>query len=469
VLIGLLIYGLAIIYRNSFLIDSRRYFVLFDDMMVSMRYAKHLANGVGLVWNPGQVVQGFTNPLWVFYMTGIHLLSVPANLTGFFIQITNLVILLMCVRLTGLLTKKLTGSAKWQKLALFLTAAYFPLLNWTVIQGTEVGLLCLLTLLLLLRPSSRLSGWLIAAGIWTRMDFLVIALVLTYFYPRFLKPVILATFSLLLWQKIYFGEWLPNTYFLKMTGYPILLRISRGAIATLKFLKWWSVIPVWALIITKSKRVWLPLFIVMGVLAYNIFVGADAWEQWGGANRYLVVVMPLFISLFVWGAVNTGLFGKWKAVTLATIILSFVSLNSIDRSWILPMMLIKSVPTMADNRFHVLMANYLKTQTSEHDTIGLAWAGTIPYFLERNYVDFLGKNDMFIARQTAKLDCSAGGLFAIIYCYYPGHMKWDYQYSIERKQPDIVLQMYPASAAEPYMKEYITQSTPLGGEIHVRK
>src|SRR3954451_10285533 len=64
-----LIYAGLFIYRTSFVIDGERYFSLFDDAMISMRYAKNLANGYGLVWNPGgERVEGYTNPLWVLYM-----------------------------------------------------------------------------------------------------------------------------------------------------------------------------------------------------------------------------------------------------------------------------------------------------------------------------------------------------------------------------------------------------------------
>jgi hypothetical protein len=45
------------IYESSFVgIDGKRYFCLFDDAMISMRYAWNLSHGFGLVWNPGEYV-----------------------------------------------------------------------------------------------------------------------------------------------------------------------------------------------------------------------------------------------------------------------------------------------------------------------------------------------------------------------------------------------------------------------------
>ena len=46
-------YYAAFIYRASFVIGSTRYFPLLDDAMVSMRYARHLVQGHGFVWNAG--------------------------------------------------------------------------------------------------------------------------------------------------------------------------------------------------------------------------------------------------------------------------------------------------------------------------------------------------------------------------------------------------------------------------------
>ena len=59
---GFLVYAWRYILATSFVIDGTRYYILFDDAMISMRYAYNLAHGNGLVWNIGERVQGFTNP-----------------------------------------------------------------------------------------------------------------------------------------------------------------------------------------------------------------------------------------------------------------------------------------------------------------------------------------------------------------------------------------------------------------------
>ena len=53
-------WAIAFIHRTSVVaVDGRRYFVLVDDAMISMRYAWNLSHGNGLVWNPGEYVEGY--------------------------------------------------------------------------------------------------------------------------------------------------------------------------------------------------------------------------------------------------------------------------------------------------------------------------------------------------------------------------------------------------------------------------
>src|SRR5258708_2386240 len=51
-------------------IDGVKYFTLFDDGMIGMRYAKNLVEHHALVWNLGDRVEGFTDPLWTLIMAG---------------------------------------------------------------------------------------------------------------------------------------------------------------------------------------------------------------------------------------------------------------------------------------------------------------------------------------------------------------------------------------------------------------
>src|ERR687886_125857 len=88
------LYAALFIVRTSFVINGERYFVLFDDEMVSMRYARNLTHGYGLVWNPaGERVEGYTNLLWVLYMAVVHLLPVPMAKISVLVQATGALLL----------------------------------------------------------------------------------------------------------------------------------------------------------------------------------------------------------------------------------------------------------------------------------------------------------------------------------------------------------------------------------------
>jgi hypothetical protein len=127
-------YAALFIYRTSFVVGGERYFSLFDDAMISMRYAKNLANGHGLVWNPGgERVEGYTNLLWVLYMALVHLLPLTASKASVVVQATALAFLtanLFVVRKTALLIGE--GSEAIALGAVALTAIYLPINNWSL-------------------------------------------------------------------------------------------------------------------------------------------------------------------------------------------------------------------------------------------------------------------------------------------------------------------------------------------------
>src|SRR5450432_2136330 len=75
---------------RSGLVGGVRYWFLGDDAEISMRYARNFAEGFGPVWNHGQRVEGFSNPLLVFIMTLVHLSGVPDRLTALPILAMNI-------------------------------------------------------------------------------------------------------------------------------------------------------------------------------------------------------------------------------------------------------------------------------------------------------------------------------------------------------------------------------------------
>jgi len=67
-LVAVVVYVLhAWAYRTLFLGNA------VDDAYISFRYLENLATGHGLVYNPGEHVEGFSNPLWIFLLLPFRL------------------------------------------------------------------------------------------------------------------------------------------------------------------------------------------------------------------------------------------------------------------------------------------------------------------------------------------------------------------------------------------------------------
>src|ERR1700690_3282856 len=89
------IYYLIFILRTAFRIQGVLYFTLIDDAMVSMRYAQHVAQGFGAVWNIGEKpVEGFTNPGWMLLMAFFQLFAIPASKISLAVMVVSVVVLL---------------------------------------------------------------------------------------------------------------------------------------------------------------------------------------------------------------------------------------------------------------------------------------------------------------------------------------------------------------------------------------
>ena len=140
---GFLWYAWRYILATSFVIDGTRYYILFDDAMISMRYAYNLVHGNGLVWNVGQRVQGFTNPLWVFYMALLHLLPISAARISLAVQITGAILVTVTLFFVRGVVEQLTSDLMAMLGAVALTAFYAPLLSFSLL-GMEVSALVLI-------------------------------------------------------------------------------------------------------------------------------------------------------------------------------------------------------------------------------------------------------------------------------------------------------------------------------------
>ncbi|MDQ1519071.1 MAG: hypothetical protein QOI55_144 [Actinomycetota bacterium] len=329
--------GAAAVYHAVFVARTRvrfngtLHFTLFDDAMISMRYARNLAHGHGLVWNPGEhPVEGITNPLWTAWMAVLHLLPVPEAKMSLLVCATASLLLLGNIAVVWAIANRIApGSRIVAPAAAVLTAQSYALTFWAL-RGMEIGLLAFsidVAVLAALRIRDRAAGrnvavlgFALGAAVLTRQDALLpAAIVGAYAFvaaPADAKrrvavavgaALVGTSLGLTLFRVAYYGDALPNTYYLKMTGVSISERIHRGWVA-LRQLGPHQLAPVAAVAVlayTGARRRQLELY-ALGTMcvaqtAYSVFVGGDAWENEPFANRYLAVMLP---ALFILAAVG---------------------------------------------------------------------------------------------------------------------------------------------------------------------
>jgi hypothetical protein len=80
--VGRIVTGVTLLALAILLVHVLAVQALPDDAFISFRYALNLARGHGPVFNPGQPVEGYTSPLWVFILGGLGALGLPIARTA---------------------------------------------------------------------------------------------------------------------------------------------------------------------------------------------------------------------------------------------------------------------------------------------------------------------------------------------------------------------------------------------------
>jgi hypothetical protein len=478
ILVGAFCFYLFIIALSIFLYEGQVYFTLIDDAMISLRHARNLAAGHGFVWNPGEPpVEGYTNFLWMLWMAAWHRAGVPPRLVALPILLTGAGILLAFAWMMRGTAWRLAG-APAAAMALVACAFYYPLVFWTL-RGMEVGLLCLIVYAAaddliagLQHPEAadnipRRACVLAPIGVFVREDAALafasmigmLSLMALARRGRGWKSAAALAGSLAgglialhgaRWAI--FGEWMPNTYYLKMTGVPLAERAAVGWEMLLKF-GLGDVLPPLALLLLGmawTRRadgvdaLFLTLF--LGQLAYSVYAGGDyAEHSVQGANRFALLGVP---ALFL-GAARRGedilrraapwaIEGKRGAVVglLGGLALIAACSGGEYLRWAR-----ETTPYLKGDTQRAKLGLVIRDSTAPNAVLGVHAAGNLPYFADRKAIDMLGKNDAFIAQGPSRAAK-----------FLPGHNKWDYDDSISRIRPDIVIDsMGPQSDLVPYL------------------
>jgi arabinofuranosyltransferase len=449
-------------------IDGRRYFALFDDALISMRYAWNLSHGHGLVWNPGERVEGYSNLLTTLVMALATALF-DRRLAALAIQALGVATVLLAAGLARGLARLATANdpetvrRALPPIAFAATLSIYPLAYWSF-MGMETGLMTVLLLAALVAVERWAKGGdrgaLIAiplacglASLGRPDGILFAALVLPAFAhaalgrvdPARARALTLGLVALTLvfpaaqlaFRLAYYGAALPNTYVLKLEGFPLGVRVANGIAFLAPLLPQIGVltlVTLVALVRRPDRAGAVAPAALVALAAYQIAVGGDPWRYW----RIVTPALPLALIMGARAALRTceaaRALPRPAGVVLATVATAAMTLW-LDAAFLPEMTGARRAYQYEANRDHVNAALALDSLTTPTARVGVFWAGGIPYYTMRPAADFLGKTDPHVARLAPDLSgaISWNGMSTI-----PGHNKYDLEWSIRHNQPDYV-------------------------------
>ena len=410
---------------------------LVDDAYISFRYAARWASGLGLTWNDGSRVEGFSNPLWTFLLgAGARLGIAPHQAApwlglGFLLGVVGMG--WKTARALGFSSEARAvvvgglaldvGLVLWSGSGLESAEAAFLVTAWLwVAVGVESGggatkgvgrgiLLGLLGVgLVLSRPEGVLwAGWGLAWliwGAWARPGVL-------WGWVLGMTPA--AGYELFRWRV--YGRLLPNTFFAKVeTGFAPWAHGGMdllGWVGSHLALAVLALAPVLALATGRgprrkpaggSPRLWwvLPAGWVALQAVFVLLAGGD----WMGQTRYMASVLPAVYLLTAasWNRMETVRRPLVARAGLGLLLTLHLGVGWLQRD---------RIPEYT--RIGRELGLWLASVSSPQDTVAVTAAGAIPYFSGLPAYDILGINDPEVAGRTVH---HAGS-------WAPGHHRYD--------------------------------------------
>ena len=308
-----------------------------DDAYIGFRYATRLAGGQGLTFNPGEHVEGFSNPLWTLMLAiGVWLtpLSAPDIARGLGLLFTALTVVgawrFFC-RPAGEHSGSVADFVLWS--AIVLTAPGFhvyataglegPLLMFLLFCGTlltvrtdgpsSYGAAVMFGLVGIVRPEGALYGslwyfltWRMRTGWPRRREFLLLA------------ALFLPALGYEIFRLFYFGRILPNTFVAKPPG------VFGGDAFALSYLwPWFQSLGGLALVFlalvpgrfdAACKRIlWVGLAPIAAAVVFVLYARGD-WMPFG---RFIIPIWPvvgLVVTAWVRALVEGNGLRPWKSI-----------------------------------------------------------------------------------------------------------------------------------------------------------
>jgi len=445
--------------------------LLVDDAFISFRYARNLVDGFGLVWNPGEFLEGYTNFLWVMIVAAgmklglaperfTYLLAIPLHMTGL---VTTYYLARHVFSIShGRHNEQFSNDSDHSSTGINSVDIYSLLvLIWV---GTNKSLFCFATsgletplqfalfpLIALLTVKSFRDDWgavrivsvslIMNIALLSRLDsaMIILPVLLIFFHRIFytknyftglpyrsnltvksrlkyallmIAPIMLISLPWLIWKLTYYHRLLPNSFYAKVNG---LEGVGFGFFYLYIFLTTNFLIPYLLLVGVKYKmlaRLNSSFAFISGLaliwVIYLVVIGGDFMEF-----RLFIHILP-FIGISI---IYTLLHLVKSHKVLLTLIAGMM-LGNINSFFTIEKTVVTYGIEKAESlAFHLTEGHQnwvdigvrLKEIFGGSDvSIAVAAAGAIPYYSGLPSVDYLGLCDIKIPEIGTKLSIVPG-------------------------------------------------------------
>ncbi|HIJ65815.1 MAG TPA: hypothetical protein HPP77_07670 [Candidatus Hydrogenedentes bacterium] len=452
---GLLLFCAVVLLLLGVAVIVFRFFPHFgeDDAYITFRYARNLIDGHGLVYNPGERVEGYSSLLHVLLVSPAFL-ALSDEQVYFYVLLLNAIgsIAAMFV-FCRIVSRHVAGTLLIPAAFLF---AMMPSLWRYVWSGLESPLVLLLQLIVwgavleIHREAKKRHVWVLCAAsallVLGRADgFIVPGLAFLYLLlirkPRAAAWCAIAaglTFAAqVAFRYAYYGYPLPNTYYVKVGGtfwqrfgfaMPHFRHLARTRrfnlhLFTLVFVLFVQV-GRWALKRERLRDVlsFGPL-LAIGLVVYWFYIGGDVLGE-----RFLLILFPLgiFAALKLLRLSESGLIPRVWLLVVITAIQGGPALGLARNA-------LKGGYAKIDG--YKELGRYLRTHESGK-VLACDALGKIGYYSRLPVIDMLGLCDVHIAHTEIK---EIEGVE-----FMPGHSKFDPEYVLGRKPDLIAARVHPS-------------------------
>ncbi|MCH2170772.1 hypothetical protein MK489_08295 [Myxococcota bacterium] len=391
-----------------------------DDAFISFRYAENLANGQGLVFNPGERVEGYTNFLWTLVLAGFAFAGLDPPTVSLALSLVSFGALI------ALVPRVLrTAHPDFQKVgvgvAAFLVAAQYTLASFAT-SGLETMLAAMLSLLAIERAQSRAPLASGAAGVAAALAhpdhgilYAVLGVALGWDRGRrrelfrYGLPFVLVYLPYFLWRWNYYGSFFPNTYYAKSGD---LWYLSQGGLYVASFLigsGLWLSLPLILFGIARLRGVLLGRYLMIAVPVFLLYVA-----KIGGDFMYGRLLCPLLAPLFVAAEVGLRTLFVRRRWGVAAVALCLLALTAVptrifapgEKKWHISdertfYPLVSFFPLEVESRYFRWARSidrHLRSQGVD-PRIALECVGTVGYYTGLPVIDTLGLTDAWVARR----------------------------------------------------------------------